>query len=123
MFLHLKSSGASIGITRTFRESRFFVAFLLALSFILYYVMFDIVLLIPGLKWMGTNQYFALFMEITYNMCFIFDSVIYMSMDKDIKKLLREIFRGNRANTVAPTGRITVQNAGQPAVIYNESNL
>ena len=66
-----------------------------------------------------TKTIFRFIEVIVLNCIIILDSVIYMGMDRDIKKLLREIFCGNRTNAVDPAGCITIQNAGQPAVIYN----
>ena len=121
MFLHLKSSGAAIGITRTFRESRFFIAIMLGSSFVLYNTVGDLFGLVVEKNLLTQDKIPLLYFiaGFTQNLCLIFDSLIYMVMDRDIKNLLHAIVHVNRPNAVVPAGRITIQNAGQPAVIYN----
>ena len=79
MFLRLKSSGASAGITRTFRESRFFVAFLLVSTFIWGPIIMDI----GFLSKLTTKSIFLFIEVIVLNCIIISDSVIYMGMDRE----------------------------------------
>ena len=89
-------------VLKTFRQSRFYIAVLLVASCILFFVMPDLTFVLMGKETHVTR----LIVEVAFQVSSIVDAVIYIFMDREIRKVLRRMVRPfRRQSRVGPQRR------------------
>ena len=91
----------SVGALATFRQSKFYVALILVLSFIIFIIGPDLLLT----RNRRVTQDIRLSIDIGYFISSVLDAMLYISLDGEIKRVLLKVLKVKRVSQVSPRVR------------------